>query len=299
MMLFDPARDVATTIAARTRRPRTASPDIDDATYALKLAAARFGEAWNGRPYRYGEVERALRQCARRRHRHGADAATLLPDRYEIENALATPEEAGWDHALRLAGLPPRRPAAGSPAGNDPVELAGRFYDELGCLPWSARALRDYAERKGESLADFRNRVGPVVAALRARRADARTDAADGPAASRPAARDRARDERQQTPAHHLDARGDHRRARARLRGELARHAPHPGHPAQARDRQSADSAPLHDAAAGSPAAVHHGGRAAPCRPGTRSRPTRTDGAGVIDSIARPRRHAASVGSAS
>lgn len=168
---FDPKRDVIKTAEARARRRPTGPPNSDEAAYFLRLAAAAAGDRWAGRPDDYGQVEQLLRDRARRRYRHGTSADTVVPDRYEIENALKTETEGGWDVGLRVAGLPPREPPRGAPPGNSLVVMAGRFYDEVGCMPWSIRALREYAKQKGESLAIWRRGIGVINDQLRNERA--------------------------------------------------------------------------------------------------------------------------------
>jgi hypothetical protein len=165
---FDPGRDLVKTARARSRRAPTAPPDEAEAAYALKLAAAASGSRWRGRPHQYEQVERQLRQQAKRRYRHGSDPDTLMFDRYEIENALATESAAGWDRGLHAAGLPARSVAGGSQAGHPPVVIATWFVEEVGCVPWSHSALRTFAKQKKEGLATYLGAISPLLDELRA-----------------------------------------------------------------------------------------------------------------------------------
>ncbi|MGZ4267638.1 MAG: hypothetical protein ACXVFK_04780 [Solirubrobacteraceae bacterium] len=161
-IVFDSARDLIKSARARTRRPPTEPPDEREAAFFIKLAAARSGEQWDGRPGRYTEVEAQMRGQARRRFRHGSDPDGLLPDRYEIENALAGEAGGGWDRGLQLAGLPPRTGPRGSAEGHTPAAMAAAFLEDVGCLPWSHQALRTYAGQKGEGLAYYSGAIGLV-----------------------------------------------------------------------------------------------------------------------------------------
>ena len=62
------------------------------------------------------------------------------------------PDRSGWDVALEIAGLVRPRTQR-RVAGLSKVEMTRPFVSDVGCLPWSARVLREYARKKNLALA--------------------------------------------------------------------------------------------------------------------------------------------------
>lgn len=179
-IVHSPELSLARTVEANRRRRPTAPPDEEEIRWAIRVVLAGLlpqdPAFYSAETYQRRRSQ--LIATSRRRHRHAAPLDRLLPDRHEIENALRDPKAttSAWHRALMTAGYAiPTDADHPRMQSNDPVLVAGWFYDELGCLPWEYGALNAFARGIGESLNwPYESKtIGPVNDALRKQRAAA------------------------------------------------------------------------------------------------------------------------------
>ncbi|MBX5468873.1 MAG: hypothetical protein IRZ21_03140 [Thermoleophilaceae bacterium] len=139
-ILFDPERDLQYNVSQRKRRKPRARPTREEIAYALRLMAELL-EVATLKPDQHDAGRAQLQLIAGARWQHGDDRAYLLPTSTEIQVALDPAKHAGWDLALKLAGLAPRPQTAGL-AGLPLDEAFEGFLQDVGLPPLVAGSIR-------------------------------------------------------------------------------------------------------------------------------------------------------------
>jgi hypothetical protein len=160
--LFEPSRDVGKFVSHKQRTGTDHHLSEHQIRLALRVVAARL-DVPTLRPAQYDTARQQL-LAANRRRRHRGNAPPL-PTANQLERAAGD-----WDHALQLAGLQARPPAAGTGSHRSVVsyhEAIRRFLETQGAMPTSypARALR---QRSGISASAKTVRWTPAGHARRA-----------------------------------------------------------------------------------------------------------------------------------
>jgi hypothetical protein len=135
--LFEPSRDVGKFVSHKQRTGTDHQLSEHQIRLALRVVAARL-DVPTLRPAQYDTARQQL-LAANRRRRHRGNAP-ILPTVNQLERAAGD-----WDHALQLAGLQARPPAAGTGSHRSVVsyhEAIRRFLETQGAMPTSTQLER-------------------------------------------------------------------------------------------------------------------------------------------------------------
>ena len=152
-MVLDPGRDAMVTIRANSKKRQRASRlRLDEVAELLRLVAGYVGG--DGlTAVQFDEHVGRLNSATRRSWLHAA-GREVLPTAADIDTAFREEDRGGWAVALEAAGL--RAPAGlGAPTGVSWPEAVGLFVDEVGVLPWSPEAVREFTKQKQLSLGTY------------------------------------------------------------------------------------------------------------------------------------------------